>query len=215
MYTFSKSFGLSMTVQTMKMQILRRIEKMPRGSVFSPRDFLDIASRGTVDMTLASLLKEGRIRRIRRGLYDVPRNNPALGGELSPDIDEAARAFARNNRWKIVPDKAWAANLLGLSTQVPARIVYLSDGPSKTLQIGRRTVYFKHARPSMLAGLDTKAGLVVQAIRDLGKQHVGPVEIRKLRSQLSPAERRKLVKETRYSTAWISEIARQIAGEEP
>jgi hypothetical protein len=198
----------------MKMQILRRIEKMPRGSVFSPKDFLDIASRGTVDMTLAGLLKEGRIRRIRRGLYDLPRNNPMLGGELSPDIDEAAKAFARKNRWKIVPDKAWAANLLGISTQVPAKIVYLSDGPSKTLQIGRRTVFFKHARPSMLAGLDSKTGLVVQAIRDFGKRHIGPAEIRKLRSQLTPAERRKLVKETRYSTAWLAEIAKQIAEEE-
>lgn len=198
----------------MKLQILRRIEKMPLGSAFSPKDFLDIASRGTVDMTLAGLLKEDRIRRIRRGLYDVPRNNPMLGGDLSPDIDEAARAFARNNRWKIVPDKAWAANLLGISTQVPAKIVYLSDGPSKELQIGLRTVYFKHARPSMLAGLDSKAGLVVQAIRDFGKQHIGSAEIRKLRAQLTPAERRKLVKETRYSTAWIAEIAKQIAGEE-
>ncbi len=201
-------------MQTMKKQILRRIEKMPSGSVFSPKDFLDIASRGTVDMTLASLLKEGRIRRIRRGLYDLPRNNPMLGGELSPDIDEVARAFARNHRWKIVPDKAWAANVLGISTQVPAKIIYLSDGPSKKLEIGRRTVFFKHARPSVLAGLDSKAGLVVQAIRDIGNEHIGPAEIRKLRSQLSPAERGKLVKETRYSTAWISEIARQIAGEE-
>ncbi|MCZ2152873.1 MAG: DUF6088 family protein [Bryobacterales bacterium] len=203
-----------MTMQTMKEQILRRIEKMPPGSVFSPKDFLDIASRGTADMTLASLLKEGRIRRIRRGLYDLPRNNPSLGGELSPDIDGAARAFARNHRWKIVPDKAWAANVLGISTQVPAKIIYLSDGPSKKLEIGRRTVFFKHARPSVLASLDSKAGLVVQAIRDIGKEHIGPAEIRKLRSQLSPAELRKLVKETRYSTAWISEIARQIAGEE-
>jgi hypothetical protein len=199
----------------MKLQILRRIEKLPPSSVFSPKDFLNIASRGSVDMTLAGLLKEGRIRRIRRGLYDLPRNNPRLGGELSPDIDEAARAIARSNRWKIVPDKAWAANLLGVSTQVPTKIVYLSDGPSKKLPIGRRTVYFKHARPSMLAGLDSKAGLAVQAIRDFGKNSLGPAEIRKLRTQLTAAERKKLVRETRYSTAWIAEIAKRIAEEEP
>lgn len=200
-------------MQIMKGQILRRIDRMPQGTVFSPKDFLDIASRGTVDVTLSSLVNEGRIRRIRRGLYDVPRHNPELGGDLAPDIDEAARALARKNRWKIVPDKAWAANLLGISTQVPAKIVYLSDGPSKNVQIGRRTVSFKHARPSMLAGLDTKTGLVVQAIRDLGKDHIGPAEIRRLRSQLSAAEKRKLVKETRYSVAWVYEAARQIAGD--
>lgn len=201
-------------MQTMKQQILSRIERMPKGTVFSPKDFLDIASRGTVDMTLKSLLAEGTIRRIRRGLYDIPRNNPELGGNLTPDIDEAARAVARKHRWKIVPDKSWASNLLGLSTQVPAKIVYLSDGPSTEVQVGRRKISFKHTRPSMLAGLDTKTGLVVQALRDLGKDEVGASEIRRLRSQLSPAERRKLVKETKYSVAWIYDIARKIAEED-
>lgn len=200
-------------MQTMKTRILARIERMPGGAVFSPKDFLDIASRGTVDMTLSGLVAEGGIRRIRRGLYDVPRNNPDLGGELKPDIDKAARALARTHRWRIIPDKAWAANLLGLSAQVPAKIVYLSDGPAKKVTIGRRTIHFKHARPSMLAGLGSKTGLVVQALRDLGKEQIGETEIKRLRAQLSPAERKRLVKETRYSLAWISDAARKIAGE--
>jgi Family of unknown function (DUF6088) len=84
-------------------------------------DFLDIGSRGTVDMAFGRLTRDGKIRRIRRGLYDMPKINEALGGKLSPDIDEAARAIARRQRWKIIPDGAWAANLLGLSTQVPPR----------------------------------------------------------------------------------------------
>src|SRR6202043_984315 len=107
------------------------------------------------------LAQSGKIRRVRRGLYDIPRVNPTLGGELSPDIDEAARAIARRQRWKIVPEGAWAANLLGLSTQVPAKIIYLTDGPSKDVPIARRTIHFKHARPKTIAGLEEKSALVV------------------------------------------------------
>ena len=116
-------------MQTMQDKIVARIERLGEGKAFSAKDFLDIASRGTIDMTLSGLTRNGTIRRIQRGLYDMPKVNPALSGKLSPDIDEAARAVARRQRWKIVPDGAWAANLLGLSTQVPSKITYLTDGP--------------------------------------------------------------------------------------
>ena len=113
----------SLAMQTMRDQIVMRIERLGAGKAFSAKDFLDIASRGTIDMALSGLNRDGVIRRIRRGLYDMPKFNPALGGKLSPDIDEAARALARRQRWKIVPEGAWAANLLGLSTQVPSKII--------------------------------------------------------------------------------------------
>ena len=127
-------------MQTMRDQIVARIERLGEGKAFSAKDFLDIASRTTIDVALAELARKGTIRRIRRGLYDMPRVNPALGGTLSPDIDEAARAIARRQRWKIVPEGAWAANLLGLSTQVPSKIIYLTDGPNNEVPIGRRSI---------------------------------------------------------------------------
>src|ERR1700728_3914739 len=198
-------------MQTMRDQIVARIERFGEGKAFSAKDFLDIASRTTIDVTLASLTKDGKIRRVRRGLYDVPRLNPALGGKLSPDIDEAARAIARRQRWKIVPDGAWAANLLGLSTQVPAKIIYLTDGPNKGVPIGRRIIHFKHARPKAMAGLEGKFALVVQALRYLGKEEVGEREIETLRRTLSPAEKRRLVKDTRFGVDWIYEVAKKIA----
>jgi hypothetical protein len=200
-------------MKTKREKIIARIERQGSGKVLSAKDFLDLASRGTIDVALADLARDGRIRRIARGLYDVPKVNPALGGKLSPDIDEAAHAIARKHRWKIVPEGAWAANLLGLSTQVPAKIVYLSDGPSKKTPIGRRILYFKHARPKVLAGVEGKSALVVQALRHLGKDGVGAVGIRRLRNGLSAAERRKLVKGTRFGVDWIYEAAKRIAGE--
>jgi hypothetical protein len=194
----------------MRDQIVARIERLGEGKAFSAKDFLDIASRTTIDVTLASLTLCGKIRRIRRGLYDMPKVNPALGGKLSPDIDEAARAIARRQRWKIVPEGAWAANLLGLSTQVPSKIIYLTDGPNNEVPIGRRTIQFKHARPKALAGLEGKMALVVQALRYLGKDGVGPREIETLRAGLSSAEKRKLVKDTRFGVDWIYEVANRI-----
>src|SRR5271157_5588802 len=149
-------------MQTKHNQIVAKIERLGQGKAFSAKDFLDIASRTMIDVTLASLAQSGKIRRVRRGLYDVPKVNPALGGKLSPDIDEAARAIARRQRWKIVPEGAWAANLLGLSTQVASKNIYLTDGPNNEVLIGRRTIHFKHARPKVLAGLEGKFALVVQ-----------------------------------------------------
>src|ERR1700691_609747 len=198
-------------MQTMRDQIVARIERLGEGKAFSAKDFLDIASRGTIDMALGSLTRRGKIRRIKRGLYDMPRMNAALGGKLSPDIDEAAQAIARRQRWKIVPEGAWAANLLGLSTQVPARIIYLTDGPNNEVPIGRRVIHFKHARPKAMAGLEGKYALVVQALRHLGKESVGPREIETLRASLSPAEKRKLVKDTRFGVDWIYDVAKRIA----
>jgi Family of unknown function (DUF6088) len=197
-------------MQSMRDQIVARIERLGEGKAFSAKDFLDIASRGTIDMALGSLTRSGKIRRIKRGLYDRPRMNVALGGELSPDIDEAARAIARRQRWKIVPEGAWAANLLGLSTQVPAKIIYLTDGPNNDVAIGRRSIHFKHARPKAMAGLEGKFALVVQALRHLGKEGIGPREIEKLRSALSPVEKRRLVKDTRFGVDWIYEVAKRI-----
>ncbi len=195
----------------MQDQILARIDRLGPGKAFSAKDFLDIATRGSIDVALGGLTRKGTIRRIRRGLYDMPKVNPALGGKLSPDIDEAAQAIARRQRWKIVPEGAWAANLLGLSTQVPSKIIYLTDGPNNEVQIGRRSIHFKHARPKAMAGLEGKFALVVQALRHLGKENVGTREIETLRTKLSLQEKRRLLRDTRFGVDWIYDVAKKIA----
>ena len=198
-------------MQTMQNHIVRRIERFETGKAFSAKDFLDIASRTSIDVALAKLAIEGKIRRIRRGLYDTPKFNAALGGKLSPDIDEAARAIARRQHWTIVPQGAWAANLLGLSTQVPSKISYLTDGPTKEIQIGRGSIYFRHAGPKVMAGLDGKEALVIQALRHLGEKNVGKRELETLCSALSPRERRRFLKNTRFTLDWVHDVAKQIA----
>lgn len=164
-------------------------------------------------MALSGLVRENAIRRVRRGLYDLPKTNPDLGGALSPDIDQTARALARRYRWTIVPEGAWAANLLGLSTQVPAKIIYQSDGPNQKVPIGRRTIHFKHARPHILGKEQGTCALVIQALRYIGKKRIDDALILRLRSLLSDADKRRLLKATRFGVDWIYEAAQKIAGE--
>src|SRR5258708_34631843 len=106
-------------MHTMKKKILDRMRRFEPGRAFMAKDFLDIASRGTIDVTLSALIQDHTIRRVRRGLYDIPKVNPDLGGTLSPDIDQAVHALARRYRWTIVPEGAWSAKLPGGWTHVP------------------------------------------------------------------------------------------------
>ena len=196
-----------------KDKIIARILRWGGGAAFTPKDFLDLASRGTVDMTLAVLLSDGTIRRLVRGLYDYPRQSRLLETPAAADLDEVARALARRYRWRIIPEGALAANMLGLSTQVPARSVYISDGPAKTIKIGRQTIRFKNARPKETGVASVRSGTVIQALRHLGRRAVDQRIIGKLRRLLSDDEKRDLVLDARQSADWIYAAARDIAGE--
>jgi hypothetical protein len=116
-------------------QVIAEIRSRGRGSVFVPADFLEIGSRGAVDVTLHRLARQGTIRRLARGLYDFPKDHAALG-RLSPSAQAVAEALAGRDRTHIQPAGAYAANTLGLSEQVPAKAVFLTDGPSRTVKVG-------------------------------------------------------------------------------
>ena len=122
--------------QTIENKLSYRIRGNGSGWAFSPKDFLDLGGRPTVDSALHRLTRRGEVRRVVRGIYDYPRFSKLLDQQLSPDVDQVARAIARKFGWRIQPSGAIAANLLGLSTQVPARAVYLSDGPDRSYKIG-------------------------------------------------------------------------------
>jgi hypothetical protein len=196
---------------TDKDKIIARIRRWGRGAAFTPKDFLDLASRGTVDVTLAALLANGTIRRLARGLYDYPDYSEMLGQMTAPDLNAVAHALARRYRWTIIPDGPTAANLLGLSTQVPAKAVFISDGPTKTIAIGQRTIHFKNARPKETGVASVRAGGVIQALRHLGRRAVDESVIRKLQKILSAKDKRDLLRDARQSADWIYATARAIA----
>lgn len=199
---------------TAKDKIATRIRRWGPGAAFTPKDFLDLASRGTVDMTLSALLADGTIRRLARGLYDYPRYSELLKQMTAPDLDAVAQALARRYRWTIIPDGPTAANLLGLSTQVPAKAVYISDGPTKRIAIGKRKIHFKNARPKETGVASVRAGGVIQALRHLGQRAVDRAVIEKLRAILSEKDKRDLVRDARQSSGWIYAAADAIAEED-
>jgi len=192
-------------------QIEKRITDAGQGYVFTRKDFQDIASSGSIGQVLSRMIKDGVIRQIGRGIFDFPNTNPALGGQLSPNIDQAARAVARKFRWSILPYGNLAANRLGLSQQVPAKLTYLSDGPTKEIKIENRVIYFKHARPKEIYADSYISGLVVQALRYFGKNRVGDEIISHLKQKLSHDEKTEILENIHYSTEWIYEITQKIA----
>ena len=200
-------------MQSIADKVFLRIRRKGRGLAFTAKDFLDLGSRGAVDMALSALAKSKKIRRVRRGLYDYPRHSELLGGLLAPDFDQVARAIARNTGTRVQPSGAVAANLLGLSEQVPAKIVYLTDGRSRTIHIGAQTITLKQTSPKELLP-NERTALVVQALRFLGREAVTDDVIRKLRRTLSLAERKRLLKDAKYASTWVPDAVRRIAGEE-
>jgi len=192
-------------------KIERKIGQKGRGWVFTRKDLREIAPSGPVGVILARLTQSGMIRRIGRGLYDYPRKSRLLKENLPPDIEQSAQAIARKHRWTIAPEGAMAANLLGLSQQVPAKIVYLSDGPTRKFAVGGQTIAFRHASPKDLRMENYLSRLIARALRFLGKDNVDERVIRHLQRKLTTREKARFFRDARYGTDWILEIAQRIA----
>ena len=180
---------------------MKRVRANGRGSVFTPRDFLDIASRAAVDQALSRLAKSEQLRRLARGLYDFPKLHPKLGA-LSPAPDDVAQALARETGSHLQIDGARAANALGLSTQVAAQSSWLTDGPSRRVVLGKRVVDLRHASPKHLIAPGSPAGTVVQALR-----HVGPVRaadvVQVAARRLSAIDKKALASTAFQAPAWM------------
>jgi hypothetical protein len=191
-------------------QVLTAIKRRGRGSVFVPADFLEIGSREAIDITLHRLARKGTIRRLARGVYDFPKDHPVLG-RLSPSAEAIAEAMAGRDRTRIQPAGAYAANALGLSEQVPAKAVFLTDGPSRTVKIGATTIQLRRTTARNMAAAGRLSGLLIQALRALGQEHVTPERREHLKRTIPAEKRRGLIKDIRLAPAWMHPIFRELA----
>lgn len=173
-------------------------------------DFLDLGGRAAVDQALARLARAGSIRRLARGVYDYPEIDPRLGA-LAPSLARVAAAITRSTGSQLQVSGAQAANQLDLSTQVPARLVYLTDGPSRTVCVGNRAIEFRHAAPRTLAGAGTAAGVVLQALRHLGRDGVTPSVVARVRRALRADDRAGLIRHEAVAPAWMRPALKAIA----
>jgi len=200
-------------MQHIEKQIISRIYGHGRGWAFTKVDFVAEFGEANIHQALSSLARAGSIRRVCHGVYDYPRQSELLGRVLSPDIDQVAQALARKFNWRIQPSGDAALNLLGLSTQVPGRWVYLSNGPSREYEVAGHTLAFRKAGLKETGFKYRESGLVVQAIKALGKEHVDQRVIEKLRQQLDRKSCNRLLGETRTVAGWIYQIIKQVCEE--
>lgn len=196
---------------TIQDEIKNRILHQGRGKVFIPKDFLDFGSRDAIDKVLSRLVKSGEIERLGRGLYHFPRMNERLGIPLSPDLDEIAEALARQTGSRVIPSGAVAANRLGLSTQVPAKPVYLTDGRTRQVKVGNMTLDLRHTPPKELPLGSKTSAMVFQALRHLGQPSINDRVVQSIRRSLSSQQLTELVQDAQYTTDWIATVVRQIA----
>ena len=193
-------------------QILSRIESMPKGEVFIISDFSDLADEATVRKALSRLEEDGKIRRIMRGVYENPKFNDFLGEYVKPHPDKIAKALARNYGWTIVPCGDTALNMLGLSTQVPAVWLYVSDGNYREYTCGNFVIQFKRTTNKEISKISFKTALVIQAIKALGKDKITEDVIEKIRSLTTDKEKEQMFAEAKYATAWIYDVIKEICG---
>jgi hypothetical protein len=179
------------------------------GKVFTPADFLHLGSRAAVDQALSRLVRQGAIRRLSRGLYDKPREHEILG-ELLPETPRIAEALAEKSKLRLQPSGAYAANLLGLSEQVPLKLTFLTDGPSRIVKVGRQAVVLKHTTPKNMVTAGRISGHLIQALRYMKKTQMDVTAISRLSHTLTESDKRILLQDAYLAPAWIGKIMRKL-----
>lgn len=159
---------------------------------------------------MSRAVEAGLIRKVARGLYQVPRRDPELG-TLAPTLDAIVEALQKRDGIRLLPSGAHAANILGLSTQVPVRVVFLTDGPTRRIRLGKREIVLRRTTPRQMATAGKISGTVIQALRWMGADHVGDAEIAQLRERLSKADKKVLLADQRQAPAWVASLLRRIA----
>jgi len=197
-------------MQSVNKKIVERIYSRGRGWAFSKIDFIPPFSNVEVRKALSDLAKKGTIRRVSHGIYHYPRYSEILQQYLSPDIDQVAYAYARKFNWRIQTSGNTALNYLGLSTQVSAHYLYVSDGPSRTYKIGNQSLEFKHMAIKE-TGLELRESrLLVQALRSLGKDHISPDIMKKISDQIGDVPSGKILKDVQKVSVWVYKAIEEI-----
>ena len=197
--------------KTTNLKLIReRINASEIGTVYVAVDFVDISDKTNINAYLARLVEEGLIRRVLRGVYDKPEYNDFLGEYVAPDPNKVAYALARNFGWTIVPSGDTALNLLGLSTQVPATWIYVSDGQYKEYVYDNTTIRFKRTTNKEVSKLSYKTVLTVQALKALGREKIDDTVIGRLRALLTAEEKQTMLEEAMATTSWVYECIKRI-----
>lgn len=190
-------------------KIIKRVRGKGRGWAFTPKDFLDLGTRASIDMALTRLVQAGQIRRIGRGLYDYPKLHDKLGA-LTPDADSIAQAVATQSGDRLSVSGAQSANRLGISTQVPAKASYATSGQTRVKKVAGRTIALKRSRAPILDDASPDANAVLQLLAHVGKANIDDDLIHRLASQLDDRDLKALRKAQPLMPGWMSDAVLKI-----
>ena len=209
-YTFFNMKRPSKSTQVIEPKARSIIFGHRGGWVFTPRDLSTLGDPRSVGMALTRLSRKGIIRQLARGLYDYPIDHPSFG-RIPPSADAVAKALAKRDASRLQPTGAYAANILGLSEQVPTRIVFLTDGPSRRVKFGQQEIVLKRTTPRNMATTGRKSGTIIQALRHIGQRNINDRTLAIIKRQLTKRDRVQLLKDLRYAPGWIVEILRRLS----
>lgn len=187
-------------------RVQRKIKGLHPGSIVFTEDFQSFGSSGAVAVALHRIVKKGILRTLARGIYAKPKFSKLLNQEVLPSIEQVAEAIAKRDRARILPTGVYAQNILGLSTQVPLKSVYLTDGSPRKIAIANRTIQFKKTTPKNLALKGNISKLVVLALKEIGKDKATEEELKKIKTVLKKENVKDLKHDISLAPLWIAEI---------
>lgn len=189
-------------------KILKIVKENPRGKLLFPNDFDDLGTPVAVRKALQRLKEKGEVKQVAHGIFVRPKISKLIG-ELTPSAEEVAQGIAQRDRIKIVPTGVYALNALGLSTQVPLNLVFLTDGAPRIIKVGKRSIKLKRTTPKNLLAKGKISALAIQALREIGKDKVSHEEMAKLVSLLKQEDKEALMHDIELAPVWIKEILKK------
>ncbi|AZI32716.1 DUF6088 family protein [Kaistella carnis] len=189
-------------METSKSQIENKIMKSSRGELFFADDFSKYGSSENIRQVLSRLEKEGVLERIAHGIYLKPKIDSLLG-TVYPNTEEVAKEIAKRDKSLIAPTGVLALFLLGLSSQVPLKAVYLTDGSPREIKIGKRSVRFKRTTPKSFAIKDELLHLIVQAFKEIGQKEVSADFLHRIKPAVKKLTKETIKSQLKYAPVWI------------
>ncbi|MEX0617901.1 MAG: DUF6088 family protein [Pseudohongiellaceae bacterium] len=190
-----------------------RVKRMPRGKPFSSSVLLGLGSRAAVDQALSRQVKAGEVKRIARGIYIRPKSSRFIA-EVMPEVGEVMNVIAKDNNEIIQVGGAEAANRFGLSTQMPTKHVYYTNGAPREINVGNLRVQLKNTRsPRKLVYAGEKPGMALSALWYLGKGNVNEATIERIRAGMNEKEFEKF--KSASMPAWMADAVRKYSSTQP
>lgn len=200
--------------QSIEILVKNRIIDHGQGWCFTSMHFSNLGSDASIRKALSQLQKQNIIRRLAQGVYDYPKRHDLLG-TIPPDLNEVAKAISEKNGVQIQPAGAYAANLVGLSVQVPGQVIFLTEGPSRKVKIGNQEIIFKKTTKKIMSSAGTREGLLIQALKNLGKDHIDQIARTKISKFLKDSTEEEIKKNMKFAPAWIRALVFEIMGFKP